>query len=112
MKLFTSKCFYCGCSPSRTRKIKRGYGEFTYNGIDRKNSSLGYTLDNCVPCCTFCNLTKSNTSFDDFILWIRTVYNKTQEININTNAFSPTLIIYEQLKNKRMSVNRTSKAII
>ena len=24
-------------------------------GLDRKNSNLGYSVENCVPCCTVCN---------------------------------------------------------
>jgi hypothetical protein len=27
----------------------------TGGGLDRKNSDLGYTIKNCVPCCTICN---------------------------------------------------------
>jgi len=81
-KLFTSPCFYCGALPSKVRKIKRGYGEFVYNGIDRKDSAKGYTIDNCVSCCEFCNMTKNDTPFDDFIKWIRRVYKTTETINI------------------------------
>lgn len=28
--------------------------------LDRKDNSIGYTKDNCVVCCTRCNLTKSD----------------------------------------------------
>lgn len=28
---------------------------YTYNGVDRLDSSMGYTPDNCVPCCWECN---------------------------------------------------------
>ena len=38
------KCFYCG----------EGLPE-QGGGLDRKNSNLGYSEENCVPCCTACN---------------------------------------------------------
>lgn len=80
MKLFKGNCFYCGSPPSKIRKNKRYYGEFVYNGIDRKDNTRGYTLDNCVSCCEFCNMTKNDTPFEDFIGWIRKVYNNTQNV--------------------------------
>lgn len=82
MKLFKSNCFYCNKIPSKIRINKKLNGEFIYNGIDRKDNTKGYTLENCVTCCEFCNLNKSDTSFKDFINWIRTVYNNTKNINI------------------------------
>lgn len=39
------KCFYCGGTLPKLG-----------SGLDRKNSSLGYTTENCVPCCTDCNM--------------------------------------------------------
>lgn len=33
-------------------------------GLDRKNSSLGHTKENCVPCCYRCNLFKSNIPYE------------------------------------------------
>lgn len=36
------------------------------SGIDRYDSNLGYTKDNCVPCCMYCNRAKSDMSFSDF----------------------------------------------
>ena len=35
-------------------------------GIDRIDSDIGYTLANCVPCCTICNLMKSDHSLEDW----------------------------------------------
>lgn len=45
-KLIKSPCYYCGEAPKK------------YNGIDRFNSQLGYTISNCVPCCEQCNFMK------------------------------------------------------
>lgn len=44
------------------------------NGIDRKDSSKGYTIDNCVPCCTECNTMKSDLPLDVFYNRIDKIY--------------------------------------
>lgn len=73
-------CHYCGKEPqpwspySRKGKNKNGYSPETINrswinvnGIDRVNSKLGYSIDNCVSCCTECNLSKLNRTVTQFI---------------------------------------------
>jgi hypothetical protein len=60
-------CHYCGKPPSLTRRTSNGKSEFTYNGVDRVNNSVGYELSNCVPCCRWCNIAKNNVSVEDFI---------------------------------------------
>ena len=101
MKLFKGNCFYCGSPPSKIRKRKRMNGEFVYNGIDRKDSTKGYTLDNCVSCCTFCNLTKRSTSFDEFIKWIRCVYENTKNVNLSTEKLDMVKLINYKYNKKR-----------
>jgi hypothetical protein len=63
--LVSGICYYCGEPYS---KIKINYlGEkFLYNGIDRKNPSLGYSADNCVTCCKYCNRAKSDLTLNEF----------------------------------------------
>ncbi len=84
-KLVTSQCFYCSADPSNTIKRPRINDVFYYNGIDRIIASRGYTLDNCVPCCWKCNRGKSTDSRDEFLLWIKRVYehNNLAEFIIN-----------------------------
>ncbi len=68
--LFGMKCFYCGEPPNNNAHTdKRFNGQISYNGIDRKNNSIGYVSDNCVSCCKFCNYAKKNISFEKFIEW-------------------------------------------
>ena len=43
-------------------------------GIDRKDNTLGYTLENSVPCCPTCNFAKRGLSVIEFIEWARRVY--------------------------------------
>lgn len=43
-ELRQGNCHYCnGDLPETSR------------GLDRKDSSIGYTINNCVPCCGYCN---------------------------------------------------------
>jgi hypothetical protein len=61
-KIFTNKpCYYCN------RK-------FTRVGIDRVDNTIGYTKDNCVPCCKQCNISKNNLSLDKFYEMCELVY--------------------------------------
>lgn len=74
-KIITKQdCYYCGCKPSNIMDNKNHTGKYIYNGIDRIDSSKGYTIENCVPCCTQCNRAKSNYSLNEFITWIERVY--------------------------------------
>ena len=44
------------------------------NGIDRIDSSKGYTVENSVACCKYCNTAKNTMSVDEFLKWIGRVY--------------------------------------
>ena len=44
-------CFYCG-------EYSGEYLGYKYSGVDRIDSTVGYTFDNVVPCCTMCNKMK------------------------------------------------------
>lgn len=82
-KLTSSNCYYCGKSPSTvTKQIKvseKGkrhgfFGNYIYNGIDRKDSKKGYAVDNCMPCCNKCNFIKQLMSIDEFRNWVLRVH--------------------------------------
>lgn len=68
--LITSECHYCGATPNLVKKSKYNNGDFNYLGIDRINSSEGYTIKNCVPCCLICNRAKNNLSYNEFISYL------------------------------------------
>jgi len=69
-------CYYCGIEPKQIRKDRLHLnGDYVHNGIDRLDSSRGYILENCVPCCKVCNYAKRNMSVNDFLNWIKKVYN-------------------------------------
>ena len=65
--LFKMDCHYCGRPPTRARHEPRSYGAYIYNGIDRLDNDIGYTLSNTVPCCYTCNHAKHTMHASQFI---------------------------------------------
>jgi len=57
IELVTSPCIYCGFLDLT----------ITANSIDRLDSFKNYTFDNCVSCCTHCNMMKGCYDPDTFI---------------------------------------------
>lgn len=56
-------CVYCGAPGP--------------NGVDRVESTQGYTLENVVPSCKKCNLRKGAVHFDELLAWMRRVIQHT-----------------------------------
>ena len=69
LDLIMSDCHYCGL-PASQGNTK---GTLRYNGVDRKDNTKGYTLENSVPCCGTCNIAKGTHQYDDFLAWVRRV---------------------------------------
>jgi hypothetical protein len=61
-RLIRSACHYCGVSASPT------------NGIDRIDSSAGYTVANVVTACSICNYAKRDLSPGDFLAWVERIH--------------------------------------
>lgn len=49
------------------------HSEIETIGIDRVDSSLGYSMDNCVPCCAYCNYIKNALSTEAFFIHVSKV---------------------------------------
>lgn len=90
--LLESNCYYCNIAPTTIFNVymtKTGKyltkpvdkearrwalsGYIVYNGIDRLINSIGYIVDNCVPCCSICNTAKGSMDVDIFYRWIITI---------------------------------------
>lgn len=70
-RIVSSNCFYCDSPPDLERKPNKGVnGGFWYTGIDRLDNSIGYTLENAVPCCWNCNRAKGQLGINEFYAWI------------------------------------------
>lgn len=75
-ELTKQNCYYCGIKPLQSEKTRNYGNNYIYNGIDRKDNNLGYSKDNCLPCCKICNSAKNSMAFDDFINWINRIVKK------------------------------------
>ena len=72
-ELTKRNCHYCGTKPRQKKYRRFSNGAYIFNGIDRKNNDLGYTVKNSLPCCFICNRAKGTMSYKEFILWIQTI---------------------------------------
>lgn len=71
-------CHYCGAPPSQVTNRQHFNGAFVYNGIDRKDSALGYVIGNCLPCCGRCNTMKSDVPYDEFLQRVSLIHERAQ----------------------------------
>lgn len=62
--IVTKPCIYCGDSLQNELIKDNASGSFKYTGIDRYDNSIGYTIENSVPCCRVCNRIKTNMTTD------------------------------------------------
>lgn len=73
-RYFTKQhCTYCGVEPSSIKHMKDINGDYVYTGIDRKDNSKGYTVENCTSCCKQCNSAKSTQTYDEFVSWLQRI---------------------------------------
>ena len=74
LMLTKQSCAYCGVGPKQRFGRPNLNGYYFYNGLDRTDSSLGYTIDNVVPCCEKCNWGKNVMTTEKFALHIKRMY--------------------------------------
>ena len=84
MRISQMNCYYCEATPNnlanaasedkKSSQFARDNGDFIYNGLDRINSDLPHTVDNCVPCCWVCNRAKCTMTSQDFDAWVEQAY--------------------------------------
>jgi hypothetical protein len=66
-RLTKGNCFYCGIEPLQTHHQITCKTPYIYNGIDRQDNNVGYTVSNCVSCCGVCNDMKRTRTVEDFV---------------------------------------------
>ncbi len=87
-QISAQNCHYCNKPPAphnryykldgsllagRTSKESADRAWITFNGVDRKDNTIGYVIENCVPCCASCNLAKGEMSENTYIEHCRQV---------------------------------------
>lgn len=74
-EITAKNCHYCDVQPKEFIRCRSKHHpqKYLFNGIDRKDNSLGYTPENSLPCCEFCNFRKGKCSYEDFISWMQRI---------------------------------------
>ena len=76
--IIEKNCHYCG-------EINE---EKKFNGIDRMESTLGYSVENCVSCCSLCNYLKNRTPMNIFLKRVRHIVSyKENNISLFDESF-------------------------
>lgn len=101
-QLSQQNCFYCGSAPHRTFNIsKRRYkkpnplADFTYNGLDRVDSSRGHSEDNVVTCCWTCNYMKRTSTLEEFDKQIKSIYRSLIKREVKQEPLTNELLMIE-----------------
>lgn len=75
-------CWYCNTEPKQIARNKGNYGEYIYNGVDRLDNTVGYILENCVPCCKICNNAKHAMPLYEFYNWVERIFSNIRKDEI------------------------------
>lgn len=73
IELTQKPCHYCGCLPSNRSSRDYYNGDYIYNGLDRKDPSEGYMIENVVPCCAYCNYLKGSRPYQELLDHIKRI---------------------------------------
>lgn len=85
VSIMSRDCSYCGVSPTAKDSpyVRNNLMSIhPMNGIDRIDSSLGYTLDNSAPCCSRCNQIKMDMDLGEFIQHVHKIVCHHKKIGI------------------------------
>lgn len=72
-RLTSLPCHYCATPPGNSHKREHYNGTFIYSGIDRRDSTCGYDVDNCLPCCATCNVMKQDLPYEVFVAHVHRI---------------------------------------
>ena len=82
VSLLYDNCFYCNSEPSNcmTKTKITGVEKHYFNGVDRLNNKIGYTVDNCATCCKICNRAKNDMTIEEFVNWLEKIINSSEKV--------------------------------
>lgn len=95
--LVTSDCFYCGRPHNRGSKHQYNEKTFRLNGIDRIDNEKGYTEDNVVSACTYCNFSKKCSDVSSWIRWCRLVVEHTKDFPLKNPVQDEDIFLLDRL---------------
>lgn len=72
------RCTYCGENLPKRSAYKADGGSVAHH-IDRRDSNLGYTKENSVPCCATCNSIKMHWFNDKQFAIVRAIYDQNMD---------------------------------
>lgn len=72
-EIIVQPCHYCGVSSSIAIDVSLINEErkYRFNGVDRVDNTLGYSVENVVPCCSMCNNAKATSTTEEFLSWAK-----------------------------------------
>ena len=79
-RLAKQLCHFCGTPPATIRRGRAKAPPFIYNGLDRLDSKLGYTLANVVTCCGACNFMKRTDTVSSFLARVAAIHKRRKKI--------------------------------
>lgn len=72
VKLVQQDCYYCDLEPRPSARFKH----LKFNGLDRIDSTQGYTDTNVRTCCIRCNTAKNNQTEEAFFAQVKRIHDK------------------------------------
>lgn len=75
-QVVSQKCHYCNDYGTSEKCILKSDKQKISNlcGIDRKDNTKGYTIENSLPCCGICNWMKSDYTYEEFLEQMKFIY--------------------------------------
>jgi hypothetical protein len=73
--IITKPCVYCGTDPDQANNPAR----MRHSGLDRVESHIGYTPDNCIAACSICRAMKGDLNASDFLEKIQKISRRLME---------------------------------
>jgi hypothetical protein len=110
LKIIALNCHYCNVIPKQewvaNRKRKNYFGQpVIYNGIDRVNSNIGYTMLNSVAACFICNAGKNKMTYENFMQWIKCIvkfqkeqFNRNEKYQFYLKQFENKIDIFDKIE--------------
>lgn len=101
-------CHFCGAPPAQLKRRVNVPGGYVYNGIDRLDNALGYTLANSVAACWMCNNAKLGKSEEEFLTWARCLVLPSED---DSNSYALPLSACRTLYNRYKNTARRKQLV-